>query len=403
MKITLALWLGASVNMYTAYWRKTLEKMMEAQRMAIRQTRMEISLETYRRNYRAIREHVKNSRVMAVVKADAYGMGAVPVARLLKKEGADLFAVATPDEAIELREAEIDDPILILGASPYEAADTCVRLNLGVTVTDLKMAEALSAAAQRQNHPALVHLKIDSGMGRLGFSPADATKAAEQIHRLPGIRFDGIFTHFATSDEEDLSFTREQFRIFSSVTKSVRRAGISTGMVHCCNSGALMAGLSEMFCDAVRPGHILHGIMPSKDCGHAIHIMPCFEIKTAIAAIRELPPGSGISYGRTYTTQGPERIAVLPIGYADGFNRRLSNGADVLIHGKRCPLRGRICMDQCAVDISHINGAEVGDEVVLIGRQGDETIYMEEIADKLSTNTATIPLSFTSRVPRIYI
>ena len=371
--------------------------------MSIRQTRMEISLETYRRNYRAIRDHVKDSRVMAVVKADAYGMGAVPVARLLKEEGADLFAVATPDEAIELREAGIDDSILILGASPYEAADICVRLNLGMTITDLKMAEALSAAALRQDRPARVHLKVDSGMGRLGFSPADAAKAAEQIHRLPGICFDGIFTHFAASDEEDLSFTREQFRIFSLVTESLRRAGISAGMVHCCNSGALMAGLRKMFGDAVRPGHILHGIIPSKDCGRAIRIAPCFEIKTAIAAIREIPPGSGISYGRTYTTQGPERIAVLPVGYADGYSRRLSNGADVLIHGKRCPIRGRICMDQCVADISHINGAEVGDEVVLIGRQGDEAIYMEEIADKLSTNTASIPLSITSRVPRIYI
>jgi alanine racemase len=340
---------------------------------------------------------------MAVVKADAYGMGAVPVVRALKEEGADFFAVATPDEAIELREAGINDSILILGASPYEAADICVRLNLGTTVTDLKMAEALSSAAQRQNRPAPIHLKIDSGMGRLGFSPAEAAKAAEQIHNLPGIRFDGIFTHFATSDEKDLAFTREQFRIFSSVAESIKKAGISVRMTHCCNSGALMAGLTEMFCDAVRPGHILHGIMPSKDCGRAIHITPCFEVKTEIAAIRELPPGSGISYGRTYTTKGPERVAVLPVGYADGFNRRLSNGTDVLIRGKRCPLRGRICMDQCVVDISLLDRAEVGDEVVLIGRQGGESIDIEEMADKLLTNTATIPLSFTSRVPRVYV
>jgi alanine racemase len=191
----------------------------------IRPTRMEVSLDNYRHNYRGIRDCVRGTRVIAVLKADAYGMGAVPVAWALKNEGASFFAVATPDEAIELREAGIQDPVLVLGSSPYEAADAYVRLGIRAAITDIGMAESLSRASSRQERPALVHLKVDSGMGRIGFLPEAALSAAEEIDTLPGIEIEGIFTHFATADEDDLSYTRGQFDIFSSVVTSLRRAG----------------------------------------------------------------------------------------------------------------------------------------------------------------------------------
>jgi alanine racemase len=364
---------------------------------------MEVSLNNFRYNYRAISNHVKPSKVIAVIKANAYGMGAVPVAWSLKAEGADFFAVATPDEAIELREAGIDDPVLVLGSSPYIAAETYVKLGIRAAITDVAMAEALSKAAARQNKRAHVHLKVDSGMGRIGFLPNAVLSVAEKVHKLPGIDLEGLFTHFATSDSASLEHTHEQFKVFSSIVCSIKNAGIPLRIVHCCNSGAVLADLSDMFGDAVRPGQILNGIIPSEDCGNAVSVKPCFEVKTAVGVIRDLPAGTEISYGLTYKTSEAERVAILPVGYADGFNRGLSNKGEVLIRGKRCPIRGRICMDQCIVGVSHIKDVEPGDEVVLIGRQGDEAITIEEIAAGLSTITATIPVSFTARMPRVYV
>jgi alanine racemase len=376
---------------------------LEAAMMKLCPTRMEVSLHNFRHNFRAIREKTGAARIISVVKANGYGMGAVPVAWALKASGADFFAVATPDEAIELREAGIGDPILVMGASPPCAAGTYVKLGVSAAVADLSFAEALSREAARQNRAARVHLKIDSGMGRIGFLKEDAPRAAEKIHSLPGLDFEGIFTHFSKADEEDLSYTKAQFAIFKATAEKIRDAGIAVRMAHCCNSGAIMAGLSDMYLDAVRPGHILSGMIPSPECRRGVEIRPCFEVKTAISVIRDLPPGTGISYGHSYRTAGTERVAVLPIGYADGFDRGLSNIGEVLIGGKRCPIRGRICMDQCVADISRVDGASVGDEAVLIGRQDGEAITVEEFAEKLSSITGTVPVSFTARVPRVYV
>jgi alanine racemase len=364
---------------------------------------MEVSLENYRHNFRAIRENAGRANVIAVIKANAYGMGVIPVARALKEEGANFFAVATPDEAVELREAGIRDWILVMGQSPYDAAETYVSLGIVATITDMDMALALSKAAGKIGRPARVHLKVDSGMGRIGFLPKDALNAAQKLRALSGIDLEGVFTHFAKADEADTSATRRQFAVFESVIKEIKGAGIPIKMSHCCNSGAILANLSDMYLDAVRPGHMLHGLMPSPECGSSVPIKPCFEVKTAISLIRELPAGAGISYGLTYRTDEAELVAVLPVGYGDGYNRGLSNIGCVLIQGKRCPIRGRICMDQCVVCVSHLKDPKAGDEVVLIGRQENDAITVEEIAEKLSTITGTIPLSFTARVPRVYV
>jgi len=240
-------------------------------------------------------------------------------------------------------------------------------------------------------------------MGRIGFLPNAILSAAEEISKLPGIYIEGTFTHFATADTSNLDHVHVQFKVFSSVVESLRKAGVTLGMVHCCNSGAVLNDFSNMFCDAVRTGHILNGIIPSTDCGDAVLIKPCFEIKTAVGAVRELPPDFGVSYGLTYTTSETERVAILPVGYADGFNRGLSNKGEVLIRGERCPIRGRVCMDQTIVGISHLKEAAVGDEVVLIGRQGDEAITIADYAGAVPTITATVPVSFTARMPRVYV
>jgi alanine racemase len=376
---------------------------MEAATVKLCPTRMEVSLENFRHNFRAIREKTGAAKIICVVKANAYGMGIVPVTWALKAEGADFFAVATPDEAVELREAGISDPVLVLGTSPRGAAETYVKLDISATIADIDFAEALSREAARKNRAVRVHLKIDSGMGRIGFFPDEAPRAAEKIRSLPGLDFEGVFTHFSKADEDDLSHTKAQSAIFKAAAAKIRSAGIAVRMVHCCNSAAILAGLSDMYMDAVRPGHILSGLIPSPECRSGVDIKPCFEVKTAIGVIRELPAGTGVSYGHAYTADGAERVAVLPIGYADGFNRALSNVGEVLIHGKRCPIRGRICMDQCVVGISHVKDAAVGDEVVLIGRQGEDAITIEEFAEKTSSITGTAPVSFTARVPRVYV
>jgi alanine racemase len=367
---------------------------------------MEVSLENYRHNYRVIREHVKapsNSRVISVIKGNAYGMGAVPVAWGLKTAGADFFSVATPDEAVELREAGIEDPVLVMGSSPYDAADVYVKLGIRATVTDVRMAEASSEAARRQNRPAHVHMKVDSGMGRLGFLPDVALETAKRISALPGIDFEGIFTHFSTADSGDLAHTERQFDAFSALVGAIRSEGIGVPMAHCCNSGAVLFGFSRMYLDAVRPGHILNGILPSPLCPRSVPFKPCFELKTSVGALRELPPGTGISYGLTYTTSETEKIAILPVGYADGYSRGLSNKGEVLIRGKRCPIRGVVCMDQCIVGVSHLERVEVGDEVVLIGSQEGETIAPEELAQTLSVPPAAVSCTFTARLPRVYV
>lgn len=373
--------------------------------MDYRLTRMEVSLENYRKNYNSIRDLAKkvNSKIIAVLKGNAYGMGAIPVAWTLKGEGADFFGLATPDEAIEFREAGINDPLIVLGSSPYSAAELYVKLGVRAAITDFKMAEHMSAAAVKLGRPAFVHIKIDSGMGRIGFFPEAALDITERIYKLPGVEIEGIFTHFASSDDPDLTHTREQFRRFKELIAKVRAGGIAIKMVHTCNSGAVLAGLSEMFLDAVRPGQILNGILPSRQCGHSIEILPSFELKTAVGVVRELPEGMGIGYGLSYKTKSETKTAVLPIGYADGYNRALSNCGEVLIQGTRCAIIGKISMDQCVVDVSHIKDINVGDEAVLIGRQGNESITLQDIADKISQIPLAAQVMFTSRVPRVYV
>ncbi len=378
--------------------------------MGLRPTWMEVRLDNVRANYRAIRGFVfeknpgavKKPRVFGVIKANGYSLGAVPVAWALKQEGLDYFIVATADEALELRAGGITDAVLVLGASPYEAAEAYVKNDIRASLTDLEMARILSKTGTGLGKKAPVHVKVDTGMGRIGFPWETAAASIAEIAALPGILCEGVFTHFSTSDGPDLTYTEEQYRRFVTVLEEVAGKGITIPIRHCCNSGGTLSR-PEWAMDGVRPGQLVAGMYPSGDVPRTIPILPGFAFKTAVSALRTVPSGRDISYGRTYTTSSEELHAVLPVGYADGFDRRLSNKADVLVRGKRCPVVGRICMDQCVVNVSGVPGIAVGDEVVLIGAQGDEEISIYEYAEKMGTIVPVVGGLISARVPRRYV
>jgi len=371
--------------------------------MTFRATRMEVNLENLKKNYRSIRDHVgQNSQVMAVIKADGYGHGAIPVAKALIEEGCQRFAVAIPDEALELREGGISDPVLVLGPSPYSVAAEYVKLDIAAAFTDLDFAKAMSEEAVKQGKEALLHMKIDTGMGRIGFLPEEVPQVINEIASLPGIRMEGLFTHFATADEKRLDYTSEQFSRYTQVLSYLENRGFKISLRHVCNAAGTLNS-PDKYLDAVRPGIILYGMWPSSECIRPIELHPTFQVKTEVSLVRELPPRSGIGYGLRYMTRGMEKTAVLPVGYADGYTRAMSMKMDVLIHGQRAPIVGNICMDQTMVDITHLDNVHVGDEVVLVGRQGSEEITPEEIAAARGTINYEVPISFLKRVPRVYV
>jgi alanine racemase len=368
-----------------------------------RPTRMEVCLDNLKSNFTAVKDWVgPRVQPIAVVKANGYGTGMLQAAAAFREAGAQRFAVAIPEEAVELRENGFSEPVLVLGASPPCSASEMVRLDISAACTDTGFARAMSEAAVRQGKPARIHLKIDTGMGRIGFLPENLPEALNEILSLPGLEIEGVFTHFATADELNLDYTRWQFRRLGDVFELLRSRNIGVRLRHACNSAATLA-LPEMHLDAVRPGVILYGMWPSAVVRKSVDLKPVFEVKTAIACLRTLPAGSGVSYGLRYMTRGEERIAALPLGYNDGWTRLLNFKAEVLVRGRRAPVVGSICMDQCMINVNHIPEAQVGDEVVLIGSQGGETITVDEVAARLGTINYEIPGMFSRRVPRVYL
>jgi alanine racemase len=363
---------------------------------------MEVSLTNLKRNVSRIQEFISpNARMMAVVKADGYGMGMEHVAKACIEAGCTRLAVATADEAVGLRDAGIPVPVLVMGPSTKEAAKEFVEKDITATVTDLGFAQALSQAALEAGKIARFHLKIDTGMGRIGFLPQEAHGAVEQLLSFTGLEMEGVFTHFATADERNLEYTKTQFRRFGEVLATLRTKGVRFRLRHCCNSAATV-NCPDMHLDAVRPGLIMYGMWPSGWCERPFDLEPVFRVITRIAVLRELPPGSGVGYGLKYMTRGNERVAVLPVGYHDGYTRPLSMKVDVLVRGQRAPVIGNICMDQMMVDVTDIPDAVPGDEVVLVGKQGREEISPEEIAGILGTINYEVPNLFTKRVERVY-
>lgn len=364
----------------------------------------EINLDSLRHNIQAIREIVPSkTMIMSVVKANAYGHGAVESSRVFLENGADMFAVATLSEAIELRKAKITAPILILGYTSPEQAESVLRWNITSTVYTIECARCLSEAAEKRGINANIHIKIDSGLGRIGFQPNETSyKTIREIKRIPNINIEGIFTHFALADSKDKRFTRNQFNIFKNFYDGLTEQGINIPIKHASNSAAII-DLPEFNLDMVRPGCILYGIYPSGGPrGEKLELKPVMTLKTRVTHMKTVSPGTGISYGLTFTTMRKSCIGSLSVGYADGYSRALSNKAEVWVGGGRAPVVGRVCMDQTMVDLTDVQKPVHGNSVILFGDGRSGEPRAEDVAKWMGSIPEEVVSSVSRRVPRVY-
>lgn len=365
----------------------------------------EVNLGAIEHNYKQIRQHIPNhTEMMAIVKADGYGHGAKEVANFLQEQGVNRFAVAIVAEGEELRSSGITSPILVLGYTPRADIKALIENDLTQTVFSYEMAKTISDEAGRLGKTVNIHLKVDTGMGRIGFlSSPKSIEEILMITRLPHINLEGIFTHFSTADEEDTSYTKEQWSIFEGFLKELSEVGLELPIIHAANSAAIMCH-EYTHLNLVRPGIILYGYYPSPYLeGKVLDLEPAMTLKTQVVHVKELPEGQYVGYGRKFYTHQKTKIATIPVGYADGYSRNLGNKGRVLIRGQYAPIIGNICMDQFMVDVTHIKGVSVEDEVVLFGKQQDAVIPVEEIAQSLGTINYEIVCMIGKRVPRIYI
>lgn len=364
-----------------------------------------IDLDAVLYNLNSIKEKIsRRVKIIAVVKADGYGHGAAQVAKAVEPDERVFgFAVATAQEAGELRRAGIKKPLLILGYAFEEDYESLIRQDARMTVYSYEMARQMSEAAGRAGKPARIHVKIDTGMGRIGF-PATG-EAADEIARLfalPGIITEGLFTHFARADEADKSHASEQLALFQKMDAMLGERKVTFSYRHCANSAAI-AELPEACFDLVRAGIVLYGLWPSDEVGRdSISIRPAMELKSRIVHIKSLEAGACVSYGGTYRLTERRTVATIPVGYADGYPRSLSNKGYVLIRGTRAPILGRICMDQFMADVTDIKGARLLDPVTLLGRDGDGFIGMEELGDLSGRFNYEFACDIARRVPRAY-
>jgi alanine racemase len=369
-----------------------------------RPTWLEIDLSAIANNTRRLKELVgPRVRLLASLKADAYGHGALKVARTVLLNGASMIGVATVSEAAPLREAGIQAPILIFGYVPRWQMREAVRLDVTVTLYSREAAQALARAAEALKRRVKVHMKVDTGMGRLGIRAEEIEEIlalAREIKSLPWLELEGIFTHFAMADAADQSYSRLQLARFQRVLQALEAAGLRPPLAHAANSAATLT-LPEAHFEMVRPGIALYGLDPSPEVRLPAGFRPALSFKTQVAQVKMVPAGECIGYGCTYVTERPTRIAVLPVGYADGFRRAPRHWGSVLIHGQEAPIVGRVCMDQCMVDVTHIPQVRVGDEVVLIGRQGEAVLTAEQVAERLGTINYEVVSEILARVPRV--
>jgi alanine racemase len=365
-----------------------------------RPTRARIDLEALAHNVRlAVRLAGPERRVLAVVKADAYGHGAVRAARAVLAAGATKLGVATPAEVRSLRAAGIDAPVLLLSEVDPVRAEEMTRLGCSLTLYTLAFAEALERAAQRSGRRVLVHLKVDTGMGRVGIAPADALPFVARLRDYPHLVLDGIMTHPSEAERPSSPVTARQLAAFRAVCDAVETIAAGVRWRHIANSALLMLG--DPFGNLVRPGLMLYGAAPAPDLPHAGDLRPVLCLATAVAFLKRVPPGTPLSYGGTFVTRRESLIATLPIGYADGYRRAFSNSASVLVRGRRAPLVGTVCMDLCLADVTGIPGVAVGDEVILLGGQGGEHVTADELAAHAGTISYEIFCGIGPRVPRV--
>ena len=352
------------------------------------------------------------ARFMAVVKANAYGHGAVEIARQAVTAGADCLGVARIHEAVPLRQAGIDAMILVMGYTPPELSPLAIENALTLTVFDPDTAQAISDSALAAGKTIAVHIKTDTGMGRLGLRPAgngnpgvdpDCVKTAGQIARMPGLDLEGIFTHFAAADSADTAYTIKQFDLFCDYLEQLRRTGLEFKLRHAANSAAITAH-PRTHLDMVRAGIAMYGLNPSAEINlDRLATRPVMALKTRLVQVKKVPQGFCVSYGMTHCTPAPTTIATVPIGYADGYSRLLSSKGTMLVRGQRAPIVGRVCMDLTMLDVGHIKEVRAGDEVVVLGSQGEEIISADEIAGLTGTINYEIVSAITARVPRHFL
>ena len=377
----------------------------------VKRTWAEISLNAIEHNYNVIRNKVADdTKVCCVIKADGYGHGAVELSQIYEKLGADFFSVSNIDEGIEIRKSGSKLPIVILGYTPVSEAENLAEYDISQAVFSLEYAKELSEKCVEEDCICKMHIKVDSGMSRIGFMcqefPRDEYSIEEICEAccLPNLEVEGLFTHFCVSDEdaEGREFTNKQYENFIHVRDSLKKRGVDISVVHCSNSGAI-EDYPETCCDMVRAGIILYGLAPSSKLADRLDLVPAMTLKTVVAFVKEVQKGATISYGRTFTADRKMKIATVPIGYADGFIRQNAKDGYMMVNGKKAKIVGRICMDQTMLDVTDIEDVKTGDEVVVFGtgENGEPT------ADSLAENTGTINYETVclvgKRVPRIYI
>lgn len=366
-----------------------------------RPTAAVIDLSALEQNVQVAKQRAGGRKILAVVKAGAYGHGAIEVSRRLLALGVDMLGVALIEEGRELREAGIDAPLLVMGAMFPEQAETTASLNLTPVVYNGAVSQALARAAKKLGTRVSVHVKIDTGMGRIGVVPEEAPRVIAAM-KADGLEVQGLMTHFADADLVDKRFASSQMDRFETLIRALEAKGIVVPVRHAANSAAVLDFSRALF-TMVRPGLMLYGYSPLEEGTADAVLRPVLSLVTRIAFLKKVPAGVPISYGRTFVTKRESLIATLPIGYADGYSRRLSNKGEVLVRGARVPVVGRVCMDMCMVDVTDVAGVNEGDDVVLIGAQGSERITADEIAKITGTIAYEVLCGISSRVPRIYL
>ncbi len=362
----------------------------------IRPTWVEINLNSLKNNFDKIRKISNNKKIIGVVKADAYGHGAVEISKVLEKKGADFLAVASLEEAAELRENGIKTPLIVLGYVNPSAFKYAASKNIHITLFNVRFLEKLKY--YDGYIPLNVHINVDTGMGRIGVFPDEVSDIAKSVCGMKNVRLFGIYTHFSTADS-DPEYLNIQMKRFKKVLSELNANGVKPKLVHSANSAAIL-NFKETFFDAVRPGIILYGLSPFQE--REINFEPVLSFKTRIVYVKKIPPGTSISYGRNFVSRKDMVVATIPVGYADGLPRALSNVGEVLVKGKRVKILGNVTMDQTVIDVSGIPNVHSGNEVVIIGKQGEEEITATEIAKKIGTINYEIVSRIGKRVERVY-
>jgi alanine racemase len=364
----------------------------------------EVNLDNFRHNFKEVKRLAQGKKTFGVIKADGYGHGAVELARILVEEGVDCLAVAVITEALELRRNGYKTPILVLGFTPPTFAKEIVENDITQAVFSYDLAEAISNEAIKQDKTAKIHIKIDTGMGRVGYLVEDnAIAEIKKISELKNIYIEGIFSHFAAADEVEKEFALNQIEKFNEIVSNLSRAGLEFEVKHLSNSAAII-DLQEAYFDAVRPGIMLYGCYPSDEVKkERLTLKPVMTLKANIVHVKEVEAETPISYGRKFYTERKSKIATLPLGYADGYTRLLFGKTNVIVNGKLCPVVGRICMDQCMIDVTDAPDVKVGDEVIIIGESNGISNNANDIAKILGTINYEVLCMVSKRVPRVYI